>query len=95
MTALDAMGPHEVLARLPGADVRFVASTPGQITTDIGMVPTADLALEDVPAADIIVVPGGPGTLPALQDSAAVNWLRRAHASSTWTTSSASWSRAR
>jgi transcriptional regulator GlxA family with amidase domain len=87
MTALDAIGPHEVLARLPGADVRFVASTPGQITTDVGMVLTADSGLDEVPAPDIIVVPGGPGTLAALNDSAAVSWLRRAHETSRWTTS--------
>jgi putative intracellular protease/amidase len=87
MTALDAIGPHEVLARLPGADVRFVASTPGQITTDVGMVLTAGSALEDVPSPDIIVVPGGPGTRAALEDAAAVGWLRRAHETSRWTTS--------
>jgi transcriptional regulator GlxA family with amidase domain len=87
MTALDAVGPYEVLARLPGADVAWVASTPGPIRTDAGMVMTADSGLDDVPSPDIIVVPGGPGTLPALQDTAAVDWLRRAHETSTWTTS--------
>jgi transcriptional regulator GlxA family with amidase domain len=87
MTALDAVGPYEVLARLPGADVTWVASTPGPIRTDAGMVMTADSGLDDVPSPDIIVVPGGPGTLPALQDTAAVDWLRRAHETSTWTTS--------
>ena len=34
MTALDAVGPYEVLARLPGAKVKFVASTPGPKKTD-------------------------------------------------------------
>jgi len=87
MTALDAVGAYEVLARLPGADVRFVATTPGPIQTDVGMVMTADSGLDDVPSPDIIVVPGGPGTLPALEDAAAVEWLRRAHETSTWTTS--------
>ena len=87
MTALDAVGPYEVLARLPGADVRFVATTPGPINTDVGIVLTADSALDEVPSPDIIVVPGGPGTLPALQDAAAVQWLRRAHETSKWTTS--------
>jgi transcriptional regulator GlxA family with amidase domain len=87
MTALDAVGPCEVLARLPGAEVKFVASTPGPIPTDAGMVLTADSSLDDVPSPDIIVVPGGPGTLPALEDTAAVNWLRDAHETSTWTTS--------
>jgi transcriptional regulator GlxA family with amidase domain len=87
MTALDAVGPYEILARLPGADVKFVASTPGRITTDVGLVLTADSALDDVPAPDIVVVPGGPGTGAALADAAAVEWLRQAHETSRWTTS--------
>jgi putative intracellular protease/amidase len=66
MTALDAVGPYEILARLPGADVKFVASTPGPKTTDAGMVLVADSGLEDVAAPDIIVVPGGPGTMDAV-----------------------------
>ncbi len=41
MTALDAVGPYEVLARPPGAEVKFVATTPGPIQTDVGMVLTA------------------------------------------------------
>lgn len=87
MTALDAVGPYEVLARLPGADVKFVASTPGPTRTDVGLVLVADSRLEDVPAPDIVVVPGGPGTMAALGDDAVVEWLRQAHASSKWTTS--------
>src|SRR5687768_15606935 len=87
MTALDAVGPYEVLARLPGAEAKFVASTPGPKTTDVGLVLVAGCGLEDVPRPDIIVVPGGPGTLAALGDAAAVEWLRDAHASARWTTS--------
>jgi transcriptional regulator GlxA family with amidase domain len=87
MTALDAVGPYEVLARLPAADVKFVATVPGPIATDVGMVLTADSGLDDVPSPDVIVVPGGPGTLPALEDTAAVSWLRQAHETSMWTTS--------
>ena len=55
MTALDAIGPHEVLARLPGAEVRFVASTPGPKTTDVGMTLIADFSLEDVPSPDLVI----------------------------------------
>lgn len=87
MTALDAVGPHEILARLPDADVKFVSSTPGPIRTDVGMTLTAGLALDDVPAPDILVVPGGPGTLTALEDGAVLEWLRQVHTISRWTTS--------
>ena len=86
MTALDAVGPYEVLARLPDAEVKFVASTPGPKTTDVGLVLTADSSLDDVPTPDIIVIPGS-GKVPFLEDPAAVEWVRRAHETSRWTTS--------
>ena len=87
MTALDAVGPYEVLARLPGAEVKFVASTPGPKKTDVGVVLIGDSALEEVREPDVIVVPGGPGTINAMNDSAAVGWLRSAHATGRWTAS--------
>lgn len=86
MTALDAVGPHEVLARLAGAEVRFVAADPGPKTTDCGLVLTADAGFDDCPAPDVIVVPGS-GKVPILDDPPAVEWVRRAHETSTWTTS--------
>jgi transcriptional regulator GlxA family with amidase domain len=86
MTALDAIGPQEVLARMTGADVRFVAVTPGPKETDTGLVLPAYSALEDVPAPDVIVIPGS-GKVPLFADPAAIEWVRRAHETSTWTTS--------
>ena len=49
MTALDAVGPYEVLARLPGAEVRFVAARPGPIQTDVGMILVADGLHQHIP----------------------------------------------
>src|SRR5215212_5876293 len=86
MTALDAVGPYEVLARLPDAEVKFIASTPGPKKTDVGLVLTADSSLDHVPTPDIIVIPGS-GKVPFLEDPAAVEWVRRAHETSRWTTS--------
>ena len=86
MTALDAVGPYEVLARLPDTEVKFVASTPGPKKTDVGLVLTADSSLDDVPAPDVIVIPGS-GKVPFLDDPAAVEWVRQAHDTSQWTTS--------
>ena len=86
MTALDAVGPYEVLARLPGAEVRFVASTPGVLRADVGLRIAVDAALDEVRTPDVIVVPGS-GRFPLLDDPAAVEWVRTAHETSTWTTS--------
>src|ERR671919_401399 len=71
LTALDAVGPYEVLSRLPGANLAFVA----------------DATLEEVPRPDILLVPGGPGQVQAEQDEAVLTWLRAAHETTTWTTS--------
>jgi putative intracellular protease/amidase len=87
-TALDAVGPYEVLARLPGASVRFVAETPGPVRTETGTLGlTADHALDDFPAPEVIMVPGGLGTRALLDGGPMVEWVRAAHESSQWTTS--------
>jgi putative intracellular protease/amidase len=62
-TALDAIGPYEVLSRLPGARVEFVAAEPGVVRTDTRMLPIlVEQALEAVPAPDVVVVPGACST---------------------------------
>jgi transcriptional regulator GlxA family with amidase domain len=86
-TALDAVGPYEVLWRVPGARVRWVAAEARPYATDRGLQLVAEATLDDVPAPDILVVPGGTGTLEALEDERLVDWIRAADATSTWTTS--------
>ena len=86
MTALDMIGPYEVVGRLPGAEVRFVAADPGTKRTDQQLGLIADHSLSDVLSPDIIVVPGGDERGPAA-DERVLNWLRSAHETSTWTTS--------
>ena len=88
LTALDAVGPYEVLSRLPGATVRFLALQPGPKRTETKMLAlTADGALADHPEPDVIVVPGGYGTRGLMHNAAMLEWLRGAHAASSWTTS--------
>jgi transcriptional regulator GlxA family with amidase domain len=88
LTALDAIGPYEVLSRLPGAEVSFVAKQAGPKRTDTGALAiTADLALDELPDPEIVLVPGGEGNRPLLADQEVLDWLRRAHRTSTWTTS--------
>ena len=88
LTALDAVGPYEVLARLPGATVVFAAERLGPVRADTGMLAlTADAALADVPHPDIVLVPGGPGADDQMTDGAVHEWLRAADAASSWTAS--------
>ena len=87
-TALDAVGPYEVLQRLPGAEIAWLAHEPGPVGTDTGKLRLhADAAFEDVPDPEIVVVPGGTGTDAVLDDERLVGWIRRAHETSDWTTS--------
>jgi putative intracellular protease/amidase len=87
-TALDAVGPYEVLSRLPGATVHFVAAQPGMKRTETDMLGlSADLSLDELRDPEILVVPGGYGTRALLDDEEFVGWVRRAHEQSEWTTS--------
>ncbi|MFD4585233.1 DJ-1/PfpI family protein [Streptomyces sp. NPDC087659] len=87
-TSLDAIGPYELLSRLPGAETVFVAKEAGPVRNDQGtLVVVADRALHEVTAPDIVLVPGGPGSRRAMLDETVLDWLRTADATSTWTTS--------
>ena len=87
-TALDAVGPYEVIQRIPGAEITWLAHAPGLVGTDTGQLRLhADAAFEDLPDPDIVVVPGGTGTHDFLEDERLVGWIRKAHETSQWTTS--------
>lgn len=88
-TALDIIGPYQVLARLPGAEVVFCAERPGEISDDHGLLHVrADHSFDDVPQPDVLVVGGGLIALSmATPDEPIVQWIRAAHPTTTWTTS--------
>jgi transcriptional regulator GlxA family with amidase domain len=88
LTALDAIGPYEVLRSVPGWEVRFVGPQKGPIRTDSGALGlSADYSLEEVSEADVVLVPGGEGNRPLLGDETVLSWLRRIDEGSKWTTS--------
>lgn len=87
-TALDAVGPYEVLRMLPEAEVVFAAAAAGTYTDgedSLGLRATA--AFTDVTAADVLLVPGGPGARRGVTDGPLLDWIRRIDATSSWTTS--------
>jgi transcriptional regulator GlxA family with amidase domain len=89
LTALDLIGPYEVLNALPGSEVVFVAKQPGELRVDSGVFGiVVDHGLSDLPRPDVFVVPGGiAGTFAAAQDEEILGWVREAHAHSTYSTS--------
>jgi transcriptional regulator GlxA family with amidase domain len=87
-TALDAIGPYEVLQRIPTFDITFVGHARGEVRADNGMLGLViDGTFEDLPDPDVIVFPGGVGTRPLQTDTRVLDWVRGAHASTTFTTS--------
>jgi transcriptional regulator GlxA family with amidase domain len=88
LTALDAIGPYEVLRSVPGWEVKFVAPAKGEVRTDSGALGlSADYSLDEVTEADIVLVPGGEGNRPLMTDEAVLSWLRDIDQSAKWTTS--------
>ncbi|PRH76906.1 glutamine amidotransferase [Streptomyces solincola] len=87
-TALDAVGPFELLHRMPGNETVLVAREPGPVGNDSGnLALVAERTLAETPRPDIVVVPGGPDVRAAADDPAVLEWLRAADAATTWTTS--------
>ena len=87
-TALDAVGPYEVLSRLPDSKLTFVGYEVGPVRTDNERLAMyADAVFEDIPEPEVIVVPGGWGTRALLDDERILSWIRHAHEHSQWTTS--------
>jgi transcriptional regulator GlxA family with amidase domain len=88
LTALDAVGPYEVLSRIPGATVHFIATEPGPKRTETEMLALmADESLDDLPEPEVIVFPGGYGTRALMDDPRIIEWVQHAHEHSSWTTS--------
>jgi transcriptional regulator GlxA family with amidase domain len=87
MTSLDFIGPYQVLALVPKVRIHLVATEAGPVRTDMGLRMYADKRLEEVPRADIIVVPGSPDPSKVMGDERVLSWLRALDATSKWTTS--------
>lgn len=87
-TALDFIGPYEVLRALPDTEIRLVWHEPGPIVADSGvLVVGATHSFDETPSPDVIVVPGGMTTFEHARDEKVLEWVRQAYETSTWTTS--------
>jgi len=87
-TALDAIGPYEVLQRIPEIDVVFVGHEVGEVRSDNAMLGiTVDATFDDVAHPAVVVFPGGVGTRALEDDATVLDWVRTAHDTSRMTTS--------
>jgi putative intracellular protease/amidase len=87
-TALDAVGPYEVLQRIPTFDIVFIGHARGEVRSENNMLGlSVDATFDEVASPDVIVFPGGVGTRPLEHDEVVLDWVRRAHAGTRYTTS--------
>lgn len=89
LTVLDAVGPYEVLSRLPDANVKFVAREKGLIVSDTHFLKLiADYDISEIQSADILIIPGSViGFIRESKDAAVLNWIQKIHQTTNWTTS--------
>jgi transcriptional regulator GlxA family with amidase domain len=88
VTALDAIGPYEVLSRVPGWEVVFVAAEAGPVKTDTGVTTIgATHSLSEIDSAGVLLVPGGPGSRRLMDDRPVQEWLRAVADDARWVTS--------
>jgi transcriptional regulator GlxA family with amidase domain len=87
LAAQDAVGPYEVMRNVPDWDVVFVAREKGEIRAEGGLGLIADRSIAEVGEADVVLVPGGFGNRPMLEDEEVLGWLRRVDGTTKWTTS--------
>jgi transcriptional regulator GlxA family with amidase domain len=88
LAPLDAVGPYEVLRNVPGWEVKTVAKRRGEVRDERGSLGlVADQALAELTAPDVVLVPGGAGNRPLLQDEELLDWLREVDRATKWTTS--------
>lgn len=88
VTALDAVGPWEILSRMPDTDVRFVGKETGPIETEGGaLILGATHSVAETPCPDIVVAPGGTTTPGQMVDDEVLEWLRKVHETTIWTVS--------
>jgi transcriptional regulator GlxA family with amidase domain len=88
-TALDAVGPYQVLTNVPGAEVLLCAERKGPLADDNGLL-RLDIthSFDDITDPDVLLVPGGLITRKlALERGPIVDWIRTAHETTTYTTS--------
>jgi putative intracellular protease/amidase len=87
-TALDFIGPYEVLRNLPDAEIRFLWHESGPIAADSGVLLVgATHSFDETPSPDVILIPGGMTTMEHARDEKLLDWVRQAHQTASWTAS--------
>jgi cyclohexyl-isocyanide hydratase len=76
LTQLDLTGPAQILHRMPGSKLHYVAKTMAPVMSDCGLALVPTTTLRECPQLDMICVPGGAPVAPVMRDVAVLDWLR-------------------
>jgi transcriptional regulator GlxA family with amidase domain len=74
---LDVYGPVEVFGNVPGLKLHMIAEKAGPVKSVMGNATVAEFGLNDAPELDLVLVPGGIGTLKQLNNKPLHEWLRQ------------------
>ena len=77
MTQLDLTGPYEILARMPGSETRLIWKTMEPVRTEHGLTILPQATFADCGPLNLVMVPGGYGMNPLLEDPEVLDFLRR------------------
>ena len=86
-TALDVVGPYEVLSKLPEAKIYFTGSEKRTYSDNHGIKIKADYTLDEITQADVLLIPGGFGIDSQLNNKSVVDWIKKLDHTSQWTVS--------
>jgi transcriptional regulator GlxA family with amidase domain len=86
-TALDVVGPYEVLSKISNSKIYMIAVKPGLYKDIKGLQISADYSLQDITNPDILVIPGGFGIDTILNNQDIISWIQNAHKTTIWTVS--------
>ena len=86
-TALDIVGPYEVLNKLPNSKIYLVGLEKKRYNDTYGLKISADYSIDEISQADILLVPGGPGIDNLLNNRKVIEWIQKVDSTTTWTVS--------
>jgi transcriptional regulator GlxA family with amidase domain len=86
-TALDIVGPYEVLNKLPNSKIYLVGLVKKEYKDTYGLKISADNSLDEISEADILLIPGGFGIDNLLNNEEVLNWIRKIDRTTKWTVS--------
>ena len=86
-TALDLVGPYEVLNKLPDSKIYLAGIERKEYKDTYGLRILADNSIDEISEADILLIPGGSGIDNLLKNKEVLDWIRKIDSITKWTVS--------